>query len=208
MRDDPSVVALVARAREGDKRAWDEIVERYAPLVWSICLRHRLSEHDAADVGQTVWLRLVEQLRVLREPAALAGWLATTTRRESLRVLRASRDRQLREDPVDAEAVADADAGMVEQELLAAERGVALREAFTRLPQRCQRLLSLLMENPPVPYAEISARLRMPIGGIGPNRARCLDRLRRNPMLAVLIGPPAEKPAGGGERHGQPVVER
>jgi RNA polymerase sigma factor (sigma-70 family) len=208
MRDDPSVVALVMRARDGDKRAWDEIVERYAPLVWSICRRYRLSAHDAADVGQTVWLRLVEQLEALRNPAALAGWLATTTRRECLKVLYAARDRQRLEDPGDTELLADAHAGMVDQELLAAERGVALREAFARLPQRCQRLLSLLMEDPPLPYAKISTRLGMPVGGIGPNRARCLERLRRSPMLAVLIGPQPQRAEGGGERHGQPVVER
>jgi RNA polymerase sigma factor (sigma-70 family) len=208
MRDDASVAALVVRARDGDKRAWDEIVERYAPLVWSICRRYRLSAHDAADVGQTVWLRLVEQLGTVRNPEALAGWLATTTRRECLRVLYAARDRQRSDDPAAAERMADANAGTVDQELLAAERHVALREAFARLPQRCQRLLSLLMEDPPLPYAEISARLQMPIGGIGPNRARCLDRLRRSPMLAALIGPQPQRAARGGERHGQPVVER
>ena len=208
MPDDPSVVALVRRARDGDKRAWDEIVERYAPLVWSICRRHQLSAHDAADVGQTVWLRLVEQLEAVRNPAALAGWLATTTRRECLKVLYAGRDRQLLEDPAVAERMADADAGTIDQELLAAERGVAVRDAFARLPQRCQRLLSLLMEDPPLPYVEISARLGMPVGGIGPNRARCLERLRRSPMLAVLIGPQPQRAAGGGERHDRPVVER
>ena len=208
MRDDPSVVALVMRARDGDKRAWDEIVERYAPLVWSICRRHQLSAHDAADVGQTVWLRLVEQLEAVRNPAALAGWLATTTRRECLKVLYAARDRQRFEDPAVAERMADADAGTIDQELLAAERDVGLREAFAQLPPRCQRLLSLLMQDPPLPYAEIGARLQMPVGGIGPNRARCLDRLRRSPVLAVLIGTEPQRSAGGGERHGQPVVER
>ena len=89
MRDDPSVIALVARVRDGDQEAWDEIVERYSPLVWSICVRYRLSRQDIDDVGQSVWLLLVEQIGSLREPAALPGWLATTTRRECLRVLRA-----------------------------------------------------------------------------------------------------------------------
>jgi DNA-directed RNA polymerase specialized sigma24 family protein len=92
MRDDSSSVAtLVARAASGDQAAWNEIVERYAPLVWSICTRYRLSSHDIEDVGQSVWLLLVEQLGNLREPAALPGWLATTTQRECLRVLRAAR---------------------------------------------------------------------------------------------------------------------
>src|SRR5215468_10721688 len=92
MRDDSSSAAtLVARAANGDQAAWNRIVERYAPLVWSICTRHRLSSHDIEDVGQNVWLLLVDQLRNLREPAALPRWLATTTQRECLRVLRAGR---------------------------------------------------------------------------------------------------------------------
>src|ERR1700727_3870992 len=86
MRDDPSVVALVRRASGGDQDAWSELVERYAPLVYTICARYRLSTHDVEDVGQSVWLLLVEQLGKLREPAALPGWLATTTAHECLRV--------------------------------------------------------------------------------------------------------------------------
>jgi DNA-directed RNA polymerase specialized sigma24 family protein len=81
MRDDPSVIALVTRAAGDDQQAWDELIERYAPLVWAICSRYRLSNHDIEDVGQSVWLLLVEQLGRLREPAALPGWLATTTKR-------------------------------------------------------------------------------------------------------------------------------
>jgi DNA-directed RNA polymerase specialized sigma24 family protein len=77
MRDDPVVTGLVTRARHGDQQAWDALVERYAPLVWSICRRHRLSRADTDDVGQTVWLLLVTHLDRLREPAALPGWLAT-----------------------------------------------------------------------------------------------------------------------------------
>jgi len=94
MRDDPSVVALVARVCGSDQEAWHELVERYAPLVWSICARYQLDRGDIDDVGQTVWLLLVENIRNLREPAALPGWLATTTRRESITVLR-KRDREV-----------------------------------------------------------------------------------------------------------------
>ena len=90
MRDDSSVSALVARARDGDQPAWNELVERYAPLVWSICNRYRLSRQDIDDIGQTVWLLLVEQLGNIRQPAALPGWLATTTQRECLRVAEGS----------------------------------------------------------------------------------------------------------------------
>ena len=80
--DDSIVIDLVASARDGDAQAWDALVERYAPLIWSICRKYRLDGADADDVGQTVWLQLVNQLGKIREPAALAGWLATTTRRE------------------------------------------------------------------------------------------------------------------------------
>ena len=91
MSEDRSVTDLVARAGNGDKRAWDDLIERYAPLVWSICRRHQLSDADAGDVQQNVWLQLVSQLDKIRNPAALPGWLATTTRRECGRVLRATR---------------------------------------------------------------------------------------------------------------------
>ena len=87
MRDDMSVTDLVTRARIGDQQAWDALVERYTPLVWSVCRQYWLGITDAQDVGQTVWLRLVDQLGNLRDPAALAGWLATTTRRECIRRL-------------------------------------------------------------------------------------------------------------------------
>ena len=90
MRDDPHVVALVTRASEGDQGAWHELVDRYASLVYTICTRYRLSNPDIEDVGQNVWLLLVEQLGKLREPAALPGWLATTTARECLRVVTAA----------------------------------------------------------------------------------------------------------------------
>src|SRR3984893_18222676 len=91
MRVDPRAVALVTSASGGEQGAWHELVDRYAPLVYTICTRYRLSNHDIEDVGQNVWLLLVEQLGKLREPAALPGWLATTTARECLRVVAAAR---------------------------------------------------------------------------------------------------------------------
>ena len=83
MSDDPSVTDLVTRAKNGDKQAWDALVERYAPLVWSICRRHRLGSADAQDVSQSVRLQLVGQLDKVRDPATLPSWLATTAQRES-----------------------------------------------------------------------------------------------------------------------------
>ena len=196
MRDDPEVIAMVAAARDGDVEAWNRLVDRYAPLVWSICKTYRLSRTDAEDVGQNVWLRLVEQLPRIRVPAAVAGWIMTTARRECLRVLRVSR----RVEPADAiaeradESQTDHD---IDEALMAYERRAALRAAFIQLSPRCQHMLSLLMQDPPVPYGVISVRLGMPQGSVGPIRARCLDRLRHCPALAALIEAGADNTGSG-----------
>ncbi|TCC08011.1 RNA polymerase sigma factor [Kribbella soli] len=183
MRDDPTVVDLVTRARDGEKNAWDELVERYAPLVYSVCRRCRLAQPDIDDVGQSVWLRLVEHLPGLREPAALPGWIATTTQRECFRLIRATS----RVEPVDFVQAPDVpEQAIAEEEVLRHERKTILRTAFAELSRRCQVLLGLLMQDPPAPYDEISRRLQVPIGSIGPSRARCLTRLRQTPALARL----------------------
>lgn len=187
MADEMPVGALVEAATRGDARAWESLVDRYASLVWSVCRRHRLSSEDAADVSQTVWLRLVEQLGALREPQAVAGWLVTTTRRECLRVA-AERHRLVPSDlngeldlPDDAERTA------TDRKLLQAEREEALLVAFAELPEHCQRLLAMLVSDVPRPYSEIGATLNMPVGSIGPTRGRCLERLRRCPALAAVL---------------------
>jgi RNA polymerase sigma factor (sigma-70 family) len=187
MRDDPLLIDLVTRARNGDKQAWDALVERYAPLIWSICRRHRLSGADADDVSQNVWLHLVHHLDMVREPAALAGWLVTTTRRECLRARRTAQGSHAAGYVPDVENIPDQRAKTAEQELLAAERHAALRAAFGDLSPFSQQLLALLIQDPPVPYAEISARLGISVGSIGPYRGRCLEKLRRHPAIAALI---------------------
>jgi RNA polymerase sigma factor (sigma-70 family) len=184
-RDYSLVADLVAGARNGDRQAWDALVERYAPLIWSICRRYGISGPAAEDVVQHVWLHLVESLNDLRDPAALPGWISTTTRRECCRIRRV-RD-LMADDAQVLENLPDHHAKTVEHELLMAERHATLREAFARLPLRFQRLLALLVADPPVPYAEISARLGIPVGSIGPNRSRSLDRLRRDPAIVRLI---------------------
>jgi RNA polymerase sigma factor (sigma-70 family) len=206
VRDDPSVVGLVIRARDGDADAWHDIVERYAPLLWAICRRYDLARADADDVGGSVWLRLVEHLATLRDPAALPGWIATTTQRECLRVLRRARRHRNLEETVNADTAVD-ESVSIEQEILAEERNIALRAAFADLPCWCRDLLSLLLADPPLPYAQISNRLGTPIGAIGPNRRRCLDRLRRSPALAALIETHRAR-AEGGDQRGSAVVER
>jgi RNA polymerase sigma factor (sigma-70 family) len=197
MRDDPAVIDLVARARDGDAQAWNEIVDRYAPLVWFICKRFQLSRADVDDVGQTVWLLLVEQLGNLRQPAALPGWLATTTQRECLRVLRAASKYDHSELPEASQMPRDQSTDNIEQEIISAELGAALRAALAELPERCRRLLSMLISDPPLPYAQISEALSISVGSIGPQRARCLNRLRRSPALTTFTEANAHEIGGG-----------
>lgn len=207
MRDDPCVTDLVTRARNGDQQAWNALVERYAPLLWSICRHYGLGRADAEDVGQRTWLQFISQLSAIREPAALPGWLATTTRRECSRVVYATRGSQAA-GPLLDENIPDKHTGTADQELLAAERHAALREAFSCLSPSRQQLMAMLTEDPPVPYTEISARLGIAVGSIGPTRRRCLDELRRYPAIAALIstdtGSANEMTAG--QPHGDDLI--
>jgi len=177
---DPALISMVERAKNGDKAAWDEIVERFSTLVWSVCHKYRLSESDAEDVGGVVWLRLIENLAGLREPAALPGWLATTTSRACIEVYRRNK-RQVPRDTMDATVPDGAPA--TEHRLLLEEQQDALRAAFAKLSQRCRQLLQMLFAEPPVAYAEVSSSMNIPVGAIGPTRRRCLAKLRSDPNL-------------------------
>jgi DNA-directed RNA polymerase specialized sigma24 family protein len=134
--DDLLVTDLVTRAGNGDKQAWDALVDRYAPLIWSICRRHRLSDAAANDIGQSVWLRLVDHLGTVRHPGGLPGWLATTTRRECLRVLRAAPEAQAAGYVLDPQRTLDEQATTPEeqQQLLLAERHAALARGVRAPP--------------------------------------------------------------------------
>jgi RNA polymerase sigma factor (sigma-70 family) len=186
-----TVTDLVMAATAGDQSAWNSLVIRFTPLVLSVVSRYRMSEPDAADISQTVWLRLVQHLPELRQPAALPGWIVTTASNECLRVIRirqrtASFD-PLVEPPRNRGTVTQISSGDIDTDLLADERHEALLTAFAELPDKHRELLALLLTDPPLSYAEISNRLGMAIGGIGPTRARALERLRRSPSLAALI---------------------
>jgi len=177
---DVDIAALVRAASAGDERAWNSLVEQYGGLVWHVARGYRLGDADAADVVQTVWLRLVESLPRLREPAAVGGWLATTARNESLRQLRRS-GREVVEPDIDLTLVSTPadDAYSPEAVLEAHERRDLVRRALDGLPARCRTLLRALAYTPDVSYVDISAALDMPVGSIGPTRGRCLDRLRQ-----------------------------
>jgi RNA polymerase sigma factor (sigma-70 family) len=182
----PLVTDLVIRARNGDKQAWDALVERYAPLIWSICRTNRLGRADADDVGQGVWMHLAHQIDQVRNPAALAGWLAATTRRECARFLPTAQEPGAAGHAPDIGLIPDEHARIAEHELLAAERHAALRQALGDLSPCCQQLITLLIQDPPMPYTQISAALGLPVGSIGPTRRRCLDKLRRHPVISAL----------------------
>lgn len=167
---------LVDAAAQDDQAAWDALVKRYTGLLWSIARGYGLSAAEAADVAQTAWLRLAERLDTLFDPEHVGAWLATTTRRECLRVLRHA-DRVT---PTDDETQFNpprSEPGPQSQ-VLAAERAAVLWQAVDTLSDRCRRLLRLLMADPPPAYEEVAAVLDMPVGSIGPTRRRCLRQLR------------------------------
>jgi RNA polymerase sigma factor (sigma-70 family) len=181
MSRDHDIGELVARALGGDELAWSALVDRYIPLVLAVARSYRLGVHDIEDVNATIWLRLVEHLRDLRQPRALPKWIVTTTRNECVRLLR-SRQRTTPVDPAslqDHETEACTDD--VDAKLMRLERQQILRDAFAELSEHEQRLMRLLVVDPPVKYAEISRRLGIPMGSIGPTRARCLQKLRDMP---------------------------
>jgi len=197
--DDPAAAALPARAAAGDQGAWDEIVERYAPMVWSICTRFRLSDRELEDVAQNVWLQLVEQLEEPSEPADLAGWLAAATRRECRRVVTAARGPEPpgthpHAGPVDAGPAAD-DA-VIREEIIIAERHAALRAALAELPAPCQPLIGMLVSDPPHSDAAISTALGIPAESIGPRLARCLEWMRESSALLGLAEAGVNRPGG------------
>jgi RNA polymerase sigma factor (sigma-70 family) len=176
---------LVRDAERGDERAWNALVNQYAGLVWAVARAHRLNDADAADVSQATWIKLFRSLGNLKTPAAVGAWLATTARRESLRCIQ----RNGRTEPWPEEREFADDGPDVDAQLLAGERDALVLRALSELCKRDQALLRMLSADPAPSYEEIGAALDMPIGSIGPTRARALERLRRK--LAQL-GTPAD----------------
>lgn len=170
-----AVARLVGCAAAGDEHAWQGLVDEFGGLVWAVTRAHRLGDADAADVAQTTWLRLVEHLDRLDEPARVGAWLATTARRECLGVLRRSTRLVLHGDELSEPAD---DGPAHDAALLAQERDATLWTAFARLSDRDRALLRMLIADSAPNYEEIGAALGMPIGSIGPTRARALERLR------------------------------
>jgi DNA-directed RNA polymerase specialized sigma24 family protein len=166
--DDPLTADLMISAATGSKQAWDALVDRYAPLVWSICRRYRLGDAEADQVGKAVWTQLAGQLDTIVGGAELAGWLA---------------DRTVRECGTREPAAAQESARQSAREWA---RESALRVALSRLPPGHQQLITMLAADPPVPDSQISAALGIPVDSIGPTRRRCLDQVRRDLAVAQM----------------------
>jgi RNA polymerase sigma factor (sigma-70 family) len=168
---------LVGAAAVGDAGAWRELTHLFGGMILAIARSCRLADADVWEVHQTTWLRLVENVSRIEQPERVGAWLATTAKRESLRLAR-NRDRLTFDGDalsrLPDETLAPADAGP-----LADEQAALLRKAFAELPLRCQRLLQFLAQEDTPSYKETSSALSMPIGSIGPTRGRCLEHLRR-----------------------------
>lgn len=195
--DARTTTQLVTGALTGDEGSWSEIVRRHTNLVMARVRQFRLTPQQAEDVAQTVWLNLLEHLGDLREPEALPGWISTATRHECIRTAQLAR-RSVPVDPTTGRLDARDDAEL-DGELLRVERHAALRAALAELPDHQRELLLLLSTDPPPSYQEVSARLGIPIGSIGPTRQRGLARLRRTEAIrSYLAVPPGTSPGEGG----------
>jgi RNA polymerase sigma factor (sigma-70 family) len=179
----PELVALVHAARDGDVLAWGRLVTTFDGMLRAVARSCRLAPHDVDDAVQTTWVKLYENIDGIRDPSAVAGWLATTVRREALRLMQV----HVRECLTDAPELA----GECRDEnpaarLLESERRVALSHALAALPERHRRLMTLIADD--TRYQQIGAVLDMPLGSIGPIRRRSLARMQRHPELQRLAG--------------------
>ncbi|HJP77024.1 MAG TPA: sigma-70 family RNA polymerase sigma factor [Pseudonocardiaceae bacterium] len=181
---------MVATAQRGELHGWTELVRELKPTIHAVTARHQLANQDAEDVMQAVWLRLLDQLGDIREPRALPRWVSVTATNECMDLFRKRRRVVLVGSWIDETWIEEppplVDCG---EEVIASERSRALREAMGNLPHTQRRLLLLLLEEPAPSYTEISCRLRMPIGSIGPTRARAINQLRQSRILTAWHDP-------------------
>jgi RNA polymerase sigma factor (sigma-70 family) len=181
--DEPPDADLVAACLAGEVAAWDALIRRYQSFIYGLALRMGLSSPDAEDVFQDVSLKLYQHLDELRDAWRLSGWLAAVVRQEVWRRWRRKSAVPLSDLPGGGWSLLEAESGpstpSPEEEVLALERQHLVRECFDALPRECRRLLGLLYGPESPSYAETARRLAMPVGSIGPRRARCLERLKK-----------------------------
>jgi RNA polymerase sigma factor (sigma-70 family) len=188
----PTNAELLAGCARGDRVAWNRLVDRYTPMMWSVARSYRLGSADCEDVIQATWIRVFNSLRTIHSPERLGGWIATATGREALKHLQAQRkhipvgDGRALDRPDDA-------AALPEDVVVGRDRDARLLEAFRDLSPQCRELLGLLTQDPPPSYDELSAALNIPRGSIGPTRSRCLTRLAKV-LAAREAGTPPPAP--------------
>jgi len=171
-----SDAALVARCRDGDGGAWNDLVNRHAPLVWAVLRRAGISESDAHDGFQNAWIVALEEIHRLRDPERFAGWIARVARHQAMRIRRRY---GIARKALPHVAREDVDEHVPDEELVRLERVHRVQAGLGRIGERCAALLRLLyLEEPRPAYQAIAAHLGMRIGSIGPTRARCLAKLR------------------------------
>lgn len=196
LRETRTLADLLSAASQGDQASWNALVERYLPLVYSVARRYRLTDEDAADVSQTLWLRLLENLDSIREPRALPSWIITTTKREALRVL-AARQRATPVDAINGFDTTSLDGPEHDADLLRAERHQALRDGLAELAPEDRELILLFIADPPLSYRQIASRLGIPVGSVGPTRGRCLNKLRSTIGIERLMAADHDDNEGG-----------
>jgi len=177
---------LIAACINGESWAWDVLVDRYKRLIYSVALRAGLGQEDASDVFQTVFTLLLEKLHTIRDPQGLGAWLITTTKRQSWRTLK-KRRRESTDDKDAAKKVAAAKQWLhsTHPEENRWMDQALVRDALARLGERCRQLLWMLYYDRSEPsYEQVSRRLKMPLGSVGPTRARCLQKMRK--MLQAM----------------------
>lgn len=182
-KDDAS---LLAACREGDQRAWRQLVDRYVRLVHAIARNIGLGPADAEDVTQMTFAALASGLDAITEEDRLGAWIATVARRQAWRVI----ERRRRDVPADHEELQlqRPDPGEEAAVVRRVEELEWVHQGLGRLDERCRDLLlALYFTTSARPYSEVAAQLGIPVGSIGPTRARCLEKLRGH--LEELAGP-------------------
>jgi len=173
---------LVKECLSGNRKAWEILVERYSRLIYSIALRRGLGEEDAADVFQTVCVKLLANLEKLKNDQHLIGWMITTAKYECSHLLRQKyrQHTSLSQDTGNSKLeniVAEDELPM--DQIIQLQEEDMVRQAVEELGPRCQQLINMLyLSTPPLSYAEVAAQLDVPVGSIGPTRARCLKTLK------------------------------
>jgi len=175
---------LIAACLDGDQSAWAALITLYQRLIYSIPIRARLSADDAADIFQSVCLKLYEKLSTLRDSEKISSWLITTTTRESWRVSARNRRESVpggtEHDDWDGLSEIPATAPLADEQRQALEQQQIVRQSVEALPERCRNLLTMLFyEKDELSYADIARRMKMPVPSVGPTRARCLEKLKK-----------------------------